>query len=133
MRTRLTSGLGFRIALAAIVVALLAVGIVAVGTLVLGSQAFLDLMTADGHPASESQAMFDDSVGRVVVMALGIAVLAAFGLAVLLASRIARPLRRVGLAANRIADGDYRARVPRDGPNEVADWAAAFNEMAAAL
>jgi signal transduction histidine kinase len=133
MRTRLTSGLGFRIALAAIVVALLAVGIVAVGTLVLGSQAFLDLMTADGHPASESQAMFDASVGRVVVMGLGVAALAAFGLAVLLANRIARPLGRVGLAAKRIADGDYRARVPREGPKEVADLAATFNEMAAAL
>jgi signal transduction histidine kinase len=114
-------------------VALLAVGIVAVGTLVLGSQAFLDLMTADGHPASESQAMFDESVGRVVVMGLGVAVLAAFGLAVLLANRIARPLGRVGLAAKRIADGDYRARVPREGPREVADLAETFNEMAAAL
>jgi two-component system sensor histidine kinase BaeS len=133
MRARLTSGLGFRIALAAIAVALLAVGIVAVGTLVLGSQAFLDLMTADGHPASESQAMFDESVGRVVVMGLGVAVLAAIGLAVLLASRIARPLSRVGLAAKRIADGDYRARVPREGPREVADLAETFNGMAAAL
>jgi signal transduction histidine kinase len=133
MRTRLTGGLGFRIAFAAIVVALLAVGIVAAGTLVLGSQTFLDLMTADGHPASESQAMFDESVGRVVVMGLGIAVVAAFGLAVLLASRIARPLSRVGLAAKRIADGDYRARVPSEGPKEVADLANTFNEMAAAL
>jgi len=133
MRSRLPGGLGFRIALAAIVVALLAVGIVAVGTLVLGSQAFLDLMTADGHPASESQAMFDQSVGRVVVMGLGVAVLAAIGLAVLLAGRIARPLSRVGLAAKRIADGDYRARVPREGPREVADLAKTFNEMAAAL
>jgi signal transduction histidine kinase len=133
MRSRLTGGLGFRIAFAAIVVALLAVGIVAVGTLVLGSQAFLDLMTADGHPASESQAMFDESVGRVVVIGLGVAVLAAIGLSVLLASRIARPLRRVGLAAKRIADGDYRARVPREGPREIADLAETFNEMAAAL
>ncbi len=133
MRTRLTGGLGFRIALAAILVALLAVGIVAIGTLVLGSQAFLDLMTADGHPASESQAMFDESVGRVVVMGLGVAVLAAFGLAILLANRIARPLSRVGLAAKRIADGDYRARVPREGPREVADLAETFNEMAAGL
>ncbi len=133
MRSRFAGGLGFRIALAAIVVALLAVGIVAVGTLVLGSQAFLDLMTADGHPASESQAMFDESVGRVVVMGLGVAVLAAIGLAVLLAGRIAKPLSRVGLAAKRIADGDYRARVPREGPREVADLAETFNEMAAAL
>ena len=133
MRTRWTGGLGFRIALAAILVALLAVGIVALGTLVLGSQAFLDLMTADGHPASESQAMFDASVGRVVFMGLGVAVLAAIGLAVLLAGRIARPLSRVGLAAKRIADGDYRARVPREGPREVADLAETFNGMAAAL
>jgi two-component system, OmpR family, sensor histidine kinase BaeS len=133
MTSRWTSGLGFRIAVAAIAVALLAVGIVAVGTLVLGSHAFLDLMTADGHPASESQAMFDESVGRVVVMGLGVAVLAAIGLAVLLAGRIAKPLSRVGLAAKRIADGDYRARVPREGTREVADLAETFNDMAAAL
>jgi two-component system sensor histidine kinase BaeS len=39
----------------------------------------------------------------------------------------------VGLAAKRIADGDYGARVPREGPREVADLAETFNEMAAAL
>jgi HAMP domain-containing protein len=29
---------------------------------------------------------------------------------------LARPLREVGAAARRIADGDYAARVPREGP-----------------
>ena len=133
MRYRLVTGLGFRIALAAIAVALLAVAIVAAGTLVLGAQSFLDLMTADGHPASQSQAMFDASVGRVVVVGLAVAVLGAVLLAVLLAARIARPLGRLADAARRIADGDYRARVPREGPAEVAHLADSFNEMAIAL
>ncbi len=133
MKRRLTEGLGFRIAVAAIVVALLAVGIVAVGTLVFGSQAFLDLMTADGHPADKSKAMFDASVGRFVLVGIAVAVVSAIALAVVLAGRIARPLARVGEAARRIADGDYGARAPREGPAEVADLADSFNEMAAAL
>jgi len=133
VRAWLTSGLGFRIAVAAIAVALLAVGIVALGTLVFGSQAFLDLMTADGHPADKSKAMFDDSVGRFVAVGIGVAVLSAIALAVVLAGRIARPLARVGDAARRIAGGDYGARAPREGPSEVANLADSFNEMAAAL
>ena len=133
MRRRLTAGLGFRIALATLAVAWLGVAIVAAGTLIVGAQSFVDLMTADGHPASESQAMFDASVGRVVLMGMGFAVLTSIVLAVALAGRIARPLGRVGEAARRIADGDYRARVSREGPAEVVSVADSFNEMAAAL
>ena len=57
MRLPAPRGLGMRIAAAAIVVAVIAVGIVAAGTLILGAQSFVNLMTADGHPASTSQAM----------------------------------------------------------------------------
>jgi signal transduction histidine kinase len=39
----------------------------------------------------------------------------------------------VGGAARRIADGDYAARVPRDGPEEAVSLADSFNQMAAAL
>jgi two-component system sensor histidine kinase BaeS len=133
VRERLTGGLGFRIAAATILVALLAVAIVGVGTLVLGARSFVDLMTADGHPASESEAMFSQSVGTVVLTGLGVAVLTSIVLALVLAGRIARPLGEVGKAARRIAGGDYRARVPREGPGELASLADSFNEMAAAL
>ncbi len=46
---------------------------------------------------------------------------------------LARPLAEVGAAARRIADGDYAARVPREGPEEIASLADSFNQMAASL
>src|SRR6185295_19728249 len=36
-------------------------------------------------------------------------------------------------AARRIAEGDYAARVPREGPEELASMADSFNQMAASL
>ena len=42
-------------------------------------------------------------------------------------------MAEVGAAARRIAEGDYAARVPRDGPEELASLADSFNQMAASL
>jgi two-component system sensor histidine kinase BaeS len=133
MRLRVPRGIGARIAVAAIVVAVVAVGIVAAGTLVLGADSFVNLMTADGHSAASAQAMFDASVGRVVLIALLVAIVAGAALSVLLGKRIARPVREVGRAARRIANGDYGARVPREGPEELTDLSDSFNEMAESL
>jgi signal transduction histidine kinase len=133
VKPRLPRGIAARIAVSAIVVAGLAVGIVAIGTLVLGGESFVHLMTADGHSAASAQAMFDASVGSVVATALVVAILAAAVLAALLGRRIARPLRAVGRAARKVADGDYAARVPREGPEELTGLADSFNAMAASL
>jgi two-component system sensor histidine kinase BaeS len=133
MRRRLPNGVGSRIAGAAILVSLLAVCIVAAGALLFGAQSFVDLMTADGHPASEAHSMFDASIGRVVLTGMAVAILSSTVLAIVLAGRMARPLKEVGRAARRIADGDYKARVPREGPDEVARLADSFNDMAVAL
>ena len=46
---------------------------------------------------------------------------------------LARPLAEVGAAARRVAEGDYDARVPREGPEELASLADSFNQMATAL
>ncbi len=46
---------------------------------------------------------------------------------------LARPIQEVSAAARRIAEGDYAARVPRDGPEELASLADSFNQMAASL
>ena len=133
MTPRLPRGIGARIAVAAILVAALAVGIVAAGTLMFGAESFVNLMTADGQPADKAQAMFDASVGRVVLMALVVAIVAAAALSAVLGNRIARPLREVGRAARRIANGDYGARVPREGPEELTHLSDSFNEMAGSL
>jgi two-component system, OmpR family, sensor histidine kinase BaeS len=90
-------------------------------------------MTQAGDSAAHARAMYDESVTTVVVAAVVIAAIASIGLAVALARMLAAPLREVSAAARRIADGDYRARVPRDGPEEIASLADSFNQMAASL
>jgi signal transduction histidine kinase len=77
--------------------------------------------------------MFDSSVSAVFVATTWVAAVLAIVLAVLLARRLARPLEHIGRAARRVASGDYAARVPREGPEEVASLADSFNQMAESL
>ena len=77
--------------------------------------------------------MYDQSVTQVVVGAAVVAIAAALVIAVVLARMLARPLAEVGTAARRVAEGDYAARVPREGPEELRSVADSFNQMAAAL
>ncbi len=122
-----------RIALAALASAGIGLLILVVGVLVVGGQVFTDLMMKAGDSAEHARAMYDRSVTTVVIAAVLVAALASIGLALVMARMLARPLREVGGAARRIADGDYAARVPRDGPEEIASLADSFNQMAASL
>ena len=90
-------------------------------------------MVEAGDSADHAQAMYDESVTTVVLAAVLVAAVASIVLAVVLARMLARPLAEVGGAARRIADGDYAARVPREGPEELASLADSFNQMAASL
>jgi two-component system, OmpR family, sensor histidine kinase BaeS len=126
-------GIAGRIALAAIASAAIGLLILSAGVAVVGADAFTQLMMQAGESAEHARQMYDDSVTRVVVAATIVAVLASVGLAALFARMLARPLAEIGEAARRIADGDYAARVPRAGPEEVASLADSFNQMAASL
>jgi signal transduction histidine kinase len=130
---RSTRGLAARIALAALAPAGLAVVVLAAGVAVVGADAFEALMMAHGETAEAAQTMFDGSVRGVLIAAVVIAAVLAVVLAMVLARRLARPLEDVGAAARRIADGDYAARVPREGPEELVSLADSFNQMAASL
>jgi len=130
MRNR---GIATRIALAALASAATGLVILALGVTVVGGQVFTDLMTQAGDSAAHARAMYDRSVTTVVIAAVLVAALASVGLAVVAGRMLARPLREVGAAARRIADGDYAARVPREGPEEIASLADSFNQMAASL
>jgi two-component system, OmpR family, sensor histidine kinase BaeS len=130
MRNR---GIASRIALAALASAGLGLLILVGGVLVVGGQVFTDLMMQAGDSAEHAREMYDSSVRTVVIAAFIVAALASIGLALLMARMLARPLRQVGGAARRIADGDYAARVPREGPEEIASLADSFNQMAASL
>ena len=126
-------GIAVRIALAALVVAGIAITILAIGVMVVGGRSFADLMTQHGTDTASSQAMFEDAIGWVVVATVLIAIVIAVVVAIVLGARLAQPLRGISRAARGIAEGDYGARIPREGPEEIVSLADSFNQMAAAL
>ncbi len=126
-------GIAGRIALAAIASAAVGLAILAIGVAVVGADIFTALMVEAGDSADHAREMYDSSVTTVVIAAAAVAVIASIALAVILARMLARPLAEVGRAARRVADGDYAARVPRNGPEELASLADSFNQMAASL
>jgi two-component system, OmpR family, sensor histidine kinase BaeS len=126
-------GIAGRIALAALASTAVGLLILVGGVELVGSRVFTQLMESHGSGADEAQAMFDRSITGVVAVAVVLAVLASLGLAMTFARRLGGPIERIGAAARRIADGDYAARVPRSGPEELVSLADSFNQMAASL
>lgn len=125
--------LAIRITLVSVLVALIAIAVITVGVLVVAQSTFNRLMVEAGTPAADAHVMFEHGVTPIFIVAVLIAVVISVGLAMVLAAQLARPLRRMALAAGRIADGDYATRVPRSGPDELASLADSFNRMAASL
>src|SRR5438105_9295896 len=121
------------ITVVSVLVALIAIAVIVVGVLVVAQSTFDRLMIQAGTPAAEAQTMFDHGVEAIFLVAVLIAIAISVGLAVVLAARLASPLRRMAWAAERIARGDYEARVPRGGPAELASLADSFNQMARSL
>jgi two-component system sensor histidine kinase BaeS len=68
-----------------------------------------------------------------LLLATALAVAVAALVAWLLAGRLSAPLGRLVAAARRVGAGDLSTRVQVDGDEEVAEVAAAFNDMAAGL
>jgi len=68
-----------------------------------------------------------------LLLATALAVAVAALVAWLLAGRLTAPLGRMVAAARRVGAGDLSTRVQVDGDGEVAEVAAAFNDMAAGL
>ena len=130
---RRPGGIALQVALAALLVAGISIAILVVGVLIVGGQSFADLMAEHGESTESSREMFMDSVGWVVVGTIIVAVAVAMVVASLLGARLALPLRDIGRAARQIAAGDYGARIPRKGPEEIVSLSDSFNQMAAAL
>jgi signal transduction histidine kinase len=126
-------GLAIRIALASLAVAGLGMAILVVGVLVVGRDAFQDLMLEAGDTAASAEAMYGESVGRVVIGSAIVAIVVAVIVAVVLGRRLARPIAAVSRAVDVVANGDYAARVRAEGPEELASLASSFNAMAMAL
>lgn len=125
--------IGWRIAIAALSVALLALAIVGVGVWLVGGQTFAELMISHGEDAAEAHAMFDVAVGQILLLAIVAALVVAAVVALVLGSRLGRPLQEAGRAARSIAQGNYAARLERRGSEELVSLADSFNQMAAAI
>jgi signal transduction histidine kinase len=126
-------GIATRIAVAALASAAVGLAILAVGVNVIGMQTFTDMMVDSGDTPEHAREMYDSAITSVVVAAVVVASAASLVLAVVLARMLASPLAQIGSAARRIAEGDYAARVPRTGPEELASLADSFNQMAESL
>ena len=122
-----------RIALVALASAAVAIGILAVGVWMVGGDTFARLMVESGASAEHAHAMFDHSLGTVLLVTIAVAAVAAIILALVLSRMLARPLAEVAAGARRVAEGDYAARVPREGADELVSLADSFNQMAASL
>ncbi len=77
---------------------------------------------------SESWAQFRD--GALILSLFSLLILALLHLAM---TRTASPLRKLGAGFDAVGGGDYAARVPPQGPREIASLARAFNRMAERL
>ena len=126
-------GIAARIAIGALAVGACAIAIVAVGVLVAGRAAFEQLMLEHGTAVASSREMFNDSIGRALTAAALGAAFASFALAGILGRWLAAPLLNLRAAAGRVAEGDLRARVAPEGPDEIVSLAASFNQMAERL
>src|SRR5258708_8059870 len=114
-------------------VSALTVATIVAGVLVVGSSTFDRLMLEHGGTAAVSQAMFNESITRVVLAASLLAVVGSLILAIVLGRMIERPLDELASAARRVAEGGYDARVQRPRAPELASVADSFNQMAASL
>ncbi|MHB8059546.1 MAG: sensor histidine kinase [Gaiellaceae bacterium] len=73
------------------------------------------------------------SLDRLHLLSAGVSALGALLVALLVAETLARPLRRIRLAAERIEEGELDARVDIPGTNELAAVGHALNRLAATL
>lgn len=73
-----------------------------------------------------------DLLNIFLVSAVGI-LLFAIAISILFARKISAPIEQIGEAARQLGSGDFTARAPVDGCEELADFATTFNNMAARL
>lgn len=67
------------------------------------------------------------------ILSAGLMLMVSSVLSIVLTNRMTTPLRRITHAAKRFGSGDFTARVPEEGDDELAQLAETFNTMAASL
>ena len=98
-----------------------------------GSEQIMKLAMESGSSEAEAQAMFDDYIGRVLLIGAAVGVGLGGLAAWWLLRRILLPLERLMAATRAIASGDLAVRVPAAPDPELQRLADSFNQMAATL
>ena len=80
-----------------------------------------------------SEPAFSSEVSLVVAASVLIVILVAFAAATLLTRIVKAPLDRAAVAADRVAGGDFTARIDESAPGEFGRLARAFDSMASRL
>jgi signal transduction histidine kinase len=76
---------------------------------------------------------FRDALFNAVMISTVIATIVALLVSIFVSNRITAPLRQLALGSQRIAAGDYQARVHSAGNDEIGELANTFNQMASTL
>lgn len=77
----------------------------------------------------EDKALMEQEYRRAIYLAVAVCAL----VQAVLAYVIAKPIRRLQVQADRIADGHYGERVRAQGQDEIAELSRSFNQMAEAV
>ena len=111
------------------------IGVLASGVMItdLAGRAFMAIMTHYHIEPVAVESEFLRATHRILLESSVAAVAVAALLGWLLVRRLVRPLARMMVLAECIAQGDYACRVDLRGPDEIARLADALNQMAASL
>lgn len=112
----------------AVIVFVVAVVWIAIDTLAAGY--FVTLMEKYHVSPGPAHEMFVSAIHRYILWAFLAAVLLAVALSFILMRRVLAPLARMTRLSRDIADGNFSARVPDAGKDEIGQLARAFNHMA---
>lgn len=102
------------------------------------------IVVAVPFPASPNTALFlytpitgiaktSDAISQLLFYAIGGAILLAGVFALFLSRSLTQPIRKISLAAQQFASGDYTSRTSAVGQDEIGHLGQTFNHMAAAL
>jgi two-component system, OmpR family, sensor histidine kinase BaeS len=116
-----------------VILALVVAGVMIVAVQQFSSEQVMHLAMQAGSSPEQAQAMFDESVGRVLLLGGLVGVIFGAFAAWWLLRRLLRPLERLTDASRAIASGNLAARVAEPADPELRRLADAFNQMAATL
>lgn len=116
-----------------VVLSLVVAGVIVFAVQQFSAEQVMHLIMEGADSAAEAEAMFDQYVGRVLIIGAVAGVILGALAAWWLIRRIMRPLERLTEATRAIAGGDLAARVDEPPDPELRSLAQSFNQMAATL